>query len=93
MSCRVNDASISHRLLNNEIEDKSFDALGLPYFADVLSKMADASLLLSYAPVVLEKDPATGAQVGHCVSALTMNQLSIWSGFWIYVTKYGNRTT
>lgn len=53
------------RLLNNEIEDKSFESLGLPYFADVLSKMSDVTLLLSYAPVVLEKDAVIGSKVFH----------------------------
>lgn len=51
------------RLLSKDLEDASFDSLGLPYFADVLSKMADASLVLSYAPIVLQKDPAVGAEV------------------------------
>ena len=57
-----------HRLLNKEVEDASFTELGLPYFAEVLSKMSDAGLLLSYAPVVLEKDPVIGAQVRFSVA-------------------------
>jgi len=49
--------------VNKEIEDESFDPLGLSYFSDVLCKTTDATLLLNYAPVVLEKDPVIGAQV------------------------------
>ncbi|KAF6041222.1 hypothetical protein EB796_000470 [Bugula neritina] len=55
--------TIWSRLVNKEIEDESFDSLGLSYFSDVLCKTTDATLLLNYAPVVLEKDPVIGAQM------------------------------
>ncbi|XP_067944461.1 transforming growth factor-beta receptor-associated protein 1-like [Watersipora subatra] len=51
------------RLLNKELRDESFDTLGLPYFADVLSKMSNADHVLTYAPTVLELDPLVGAQI------------------------------
>lgn len=56
---------ILSRLLNKEIEDESFDSLGLPYFADVLAKMTDANLVINYAPVVLQHDPIVGSQVSY----------------------------
>lgn len=54
---------LNSRLLKGELDDDTFNESGLPYVANILSESDDSSLILTYAPAVLNRDATLGAQV------------------------------